>query len=59
MYNKYDLSGSSDTEALRQQLLDEVRAGAFSGLGGMILDEKEIENADAKELEKIARRYGH
>lgn len=47
-----------DTEALRRELLDEACAGAFSGLGAMILDVDEIRNADADELEKIARRYG-
>ncbi len=47
-----------DTESLRKQLLDETYAGAFSGLGAMILDEEEIRNADPEELEEIARRYG-
>lgn len=47
-----------DTESLRKELLDEAYAGAFSGLGAMILDENEIRNADAEELEEIARRYG-
>ena len=47
-----------DTESLRKQLLDEACAGAFSGLGAMILDEEEIRNADPEELEEIARRYG-
>lgn len=47
-----------DTETLRKELLDEACAGAFSGLGAMILDADEIRNADADELEEIARRYG-
>lgn len=47
-----------DTEALRKELLDEACAGAFSGLGAMILDEDEIQNADGSKLEEIARRYG-
>lgn len=47
-----------DIEALRGDLLDEAYAGAFSGLGSMFLDAEEIRNADAEELEKIARRYG-
>lgn len=47
-----------DTEALRKDLLDEAYAGAFSGLGAMILDVEEIRNADREELEEIARRYG-
>ena len=45
-----------DTEALRKELLEE--AGAFSGLGAMILDADEIQNADGAKLEEIARRYG-
>jgi hypothetical protein len=47
-----------DTEALRKELLDEACAGAFSGLGAMILDADEIQNADGSKLEEIARRYG-
>lgn len=47
-----------DTEALRKELLDEAYAGAFSGLGAMLLDADEIRNADREELEKIAWRYG-
>ena len=35
-----------ETEALRRELLDEVYAGAFSGLGAMILDAEEIRRAD-------------
>ena len=49
----------SDIEALRRELLNEVYAGGFSGLGAMLLDADEIQNADADELEEIARRYGH
>ena len=47
-----------DTEALRRELLDEAYAGAFSGLGAMLLDADEIRNADKDELEEIARRTG-
>lgn len=47
-----------NTEALRRELLDEAYAGAFSGLGAMLLDADEIRNADPEELEEIARRYG-
>ena len=47
-----------DTEALRRELLEEAYAGAFSGLGAMILDADAIRNADREELEEIARRYG-
>ena len=49
---------NDDTEALRRELLDEAYAGAFSGLGAMILDVDKIRNADAEELEEIARQYG-
>ena len=59
MYDQYDLDDSDDIETLRQQLLNEVYAGAFSGLGAMLLDADEIRRADADELEKIARRYGY
>ena len=52
--NPYEQSA----EALRQSLLNEVYAGAFSGLPAMLLDEDEIRQADADELEEIARRYG-
>lgn len=48
----------NDIEALRRELLDEVCAGAFSGLGAMLLDAEEIQTADGDELRKIARRYG-
>ena len=46
-----------NTETLRKQMLDEACAGAFSGLEAMILDVDEIHNADAEELEEIARKY--
>ena len=47
-----------DTEELREKLLDEVYAGAFSGLPAMILDADEIQKADSRELEEISARYG-
>ena len=47
-----------DKEELRQKLLDEIYAGAASGLGAMLLDEDEIRRAGSEELEEIARRYG-
>ena len=47
-----------DNETLRRELLDEAYAGAFSGLGPMLMDAEEIRNADSEELEEIARRYG-
>ena len=37
-------------EELRELLLAEVYAGAFSGLGAMLLDEDRIRNAGAEEL---------
>ena len=47
-----------DFEALRKQLSDDSYAGAFSGLGAMILDVPDIENASDDELLEIARREG-
>ena len=58
MYNRYMFGGGDSTETLRQELLDEAYAGAFSGPGAIILDVDEIRNADAEELKEIARRYG-
>ncbi len=49
---------NDDTEALRQELLDEIYAGAVSGLDAMLLDEGEIRSADAEELQNISQRYG-
>ena len=44
---------------LRQKLLDDVYAGAFSGgMPAMLLEEDKIRNADDEELEDIARRHG-
>lgn len=45
-------------EKLRKQLTDEAYAGAFSGLGAMILDVDEIKRASEEELLEIANRYG-
>ena len=42
-------------EELRELLLAEVYAGAFSGLGAMLLDEDRIRNAGAEELEELAQ----
>ncbi len=42
-------------EELRELLLAEVYAGAFSGLGAMLLDEDQIRNAGVEELEELAR----
>ena len=46
-----------ETEALRQQLLDELYAAAFSGIPAVLSDEDEIKNATPEELERIAWRY--
>jgi hypothetical protein len=48
-----------DAEELRSKLLSEVYAGAVPGMPAMILDESRIRNADADELEKIAKEYGY
>ena len=53
-----DKKTALDTEELRQRLLDEVYAGALTGLSAMILEESEIRQADAEELVEIAKRYG-
>ena len=47
-----------DTKQLRRRLLEEVYAGACTGLGAMLLDEDVIRQADPQELAEIARRYG-
>ena len=49
----------NDTETLRRVLLDEACAGAFSGLGPMLLDADEIQTAGEAKLKELARRYGH
>ena len=46
------------TERLREALLQEIYAGAASGLGAMLLDEDRIRHADKEELEEIAKHYG-
>ena len=48
-----------DAEELRSKLLSEVYAGAVAGMPAMILDEIRIRNADAEELERIAKEYGY
>ena len=50
---------SQNPDDLRQELLDVVYAGAFSGgMPAMLLEEDEIRKADDEELEAIARRHG-
>lgn len=53
-----DKTTEADMENLRQRLLDEVSAGAFTGLPAMVLEEDEIRQADMAELLEIAKRYG-
>ena len=48
-----------DTEELRKRLLEEIYAGAMTGMGTMILDEDKIRRTDDKELREIATRYGY
>ena len=53
MYDK-----KKDPETLRGMLLDDVYAGAFSGMPEMLLDEDKILDADEDELEDLANHYG-
>ncbi len=46
------------TERLREDLLQEIYAGAASGLGARLLDEDRIRHADKEELEEIAKQEG-
>ena len=48
-----------ETEELREKLLDDVYAGAFSGMPAMILDESKIKNASEEELEEKKKQYGY
>lgn len=48
-----------DIEELRQRLLNEIYAGAASGLSAMLLDESIIKNADESQLLEIAKQYGY
>lgn len=49
----------SQTEDLRQELLNEIYAGAFAGgFPALLTDEDAVRNADPAELQEIARRYG-
>ena len=52
------MSTERDTQTLRQALLEELYAGAFSGLDAMLLDEDAVRRAGAEELEELARQYG-
>jgi hypothetical protein len=55
---KGDSAMKEQTERLREDLLQEIYAGAASGLGAMLLDEDRIRHADKEELEEIAKQYG-
>jgi len=55
---KGDSAMKEQTERLREDLLQEIYAGAASGLGAMLLDEDRIRHADKEELEEIAKEYG-
>ncbi len=55
---KGDSAMKDQTERLREALLQEIYAGAASGLGAMLLDEDRIRHADKEELEEIAKQYG-
>ncbi|NLM05742.1 MAG: hypothetical protein GX219_02325 [Tissierellia bacterium] len=48
----------SETEKLRERLLFEAEGAAFSGIGPALVEMVEIEQADEKELKKIAKRMG-
>lgn len=48
-----------EIEELRQELLDEIYAGAFAGgYPAMLLDEEQVLNADKEELLELAGQYG-
>lgn len=49
---------TQNTEELRQSLLEEIYAGAASGLGAMLLDEEKIRQAGPEELADLARQHG-
>ena len=51
-----DIKGN--TEDLRRRLLNDVYAGAFSGITAMILDETRIRDAAEEQLIEIVRQYG-
>lgn len=52
------MDSHTDPEALRQSLLEEIWAGASSGLGALLLDEEQVRRAGPEELERIARQFG-
>lgn len=58
VWGRKTMDSNMSAEALRQALLDEVWAGAASGLGAMLLDEEKIRRAGPEELEQMARQCG-
>ena len=58
MNEKDNIDEEVDIESLRNKLLDEAAAMAFTGTPAAILDAAEIECAGADELRKIAKRAG-
>jgi hypothetical protein len=57
-YEAFEEEHGIGVEELRQRLLNDAYAMAFSGLPAAILDAGEIERADPEELLEIARRCG-
>lgn len=47
-----------DVEKLRQAILNELYAGAFTGTPAILVEVGDVEQADQRELIQIAERYG-
>ena len=47
-----------DTERLRQIILNELHAGAFTRVPAMLTEVEDVKHADYAELIQIAERYG-
>lgn len=52
------MSQDQSTEELRQKLLDDIYAGACSGLNAMVLDADLVRDAGPEELKQLAKQYG-
>lgn len=50
--------GGYDDEKLRQEILDELYAGACTGMPAMLVETSDAEDADRDELIELAERYG-
>ena len=48
-----------ETEELREKILSDIYASAFSGTPATILDENKVKNASKEELEEIAKKYSY